>query len=837
MDLYVTEKCKVNELTNSSTDDEEISIETKILDCNYINNNCSSSSHHFTTNGSVVQNDEYLTSVLSTNVGDVSMNSFDNNKRVQLKENDLINLPEEIIENDKKIVYETERELSKFARVSTSLDEKEKEKRYKTLMTLLGKSNQYATYISHKLLKEQENINKLEKYENFNLNALQHATNKRKTTSKTSKTVTKIKIESSNIEYDPQLYYKNRMGFIVSHRQPKLLIGGVMRNYQLDGLDWLIALYKNAVNGILADEMGLGKTIQVISLICHLREKNIFGPHLIIGPLSALPNWLFEFTNFAPDVPVVLFHGTLEKRNEIKNKFVKIISSKERNQLPIILTSYEMSLLDKKFLSAIKWCYVIVDEGHRLKNYNSLLSIELRKYKTESRLLLTGTPLQNNLIELWSLLNYLIPEIFDNLPVFENLFDFSDLTDSEKQKQLIEKEKEEQIITKMHQILEPFLLRRMKCDVNISLPHKKEILVYAPLTSEQEILYKNILERSVNAVLGCEDVPDASTESPKLKRKCVMNVNSYNKDLDFNADINYIPKNFVLSKAKTRRRIINNEIEYVYNIKLANPSIMLRKVVNHPYLIKAPVYPGTRQIIIDEKLIQQSGKLLVLDALLPRLKTENHKVLLFSTFTTMIDLIEDYVIMRKHKYVRLDGTTKIENRLESIKQFNYDPETFIFLISTRAGGLGINLTAADTVIIYNSDWNPQMDLQAQDRCHRIGQTKPVIVYQLVTAGTIDERIVNCATNKRRLEKLVMKRGKFNQKANKEQITISELNELLQSTDYKQIIHPNGFVLSDQEIDELLDRSELLNNVEKEKLNPNREKYKIMKDDFRNEVRK
>jgi ATP-dependent DNA helicase len=691
----------------------------------------------------------------------------------------------------------------------------ERQKRYKVLMSLLGKSKEYANYMSEKLTcsKESTAVEAAEAAPEVLQNSTNRAKRKRKSAARDDDVSPpkKTKVELEEPTYNPETHYKNAMGLVVSRRQPSLLTGGTMRDYQLDGLEWMVALYKNGVNGILADEMGLGKTIQVISLLCHLREKRVYGPHLIIGPLSTLPNWIFEFANFAPEIPVALYHGVEEKRHAVMKRFVEAMPKNKRTELPVMITSYEMPLRDRKFLSAVKWGSIIVDEGHRLKNYQSMLSQALKAYKTDYRLLLTGTPLQNNITELWSLLNYLIPEIFDDLSMFENLFDFSDLRCSEKQNEFIQREKEEQLISKMHQILEPFLLRRVKADVAIALPAKKEILVKSPLTSEQEELYKIVLDKTIASI---EMEPEAELIGPDGKRKkrsCALN-KTYSEDWDISEDTEDLLPNFVAlptSKNKKRMRSAKQDIEYVFNIKLTSPFMMLRKIVNHPYLVKTPVVPGTRDIIIDENLIQQSGKLLVLDALLPKLKANGHKILLFSTFRIMLDLVEDYVIMRKYKYCRLDGMTSIESRLERIKAFNTDPDTFIFLISTRAGGLGINLTAADTVIIYDSDWNPQVDLQAQDRCHRIGQTRPVVVYRLITAGTIDEHIMNIAVYKRRLEKLIVKKGKFKKKATEDELSLAELKEVLESTDYKQVIHPNGLVLSDEEIERLLDRSDLL----------------------------
>lgn len=317
----------------------------------------------------------------------------------------------------------------------------------------------------------------------------------------------------------------------------------------------------------------------------------------------------------------MLFHGTEEKRLQIRDRFVEVLRAKKWHELPVVITSYEMPLRDRKFLSLVKWCYTVVDEGHRLKNYNSMLSVELRKYRTESRLLLTGTPLQNNIAELWSLLNYLIPEIFDDLPLFETLFDFSELNDAQRHDALIAKEKEEQIISKMHQILEPFLLRRMKCDVNIRLPRKKEILVYAPLSPEQESLYKATLDRSIVALAGRVDRVEAGT-----KRRCRQKEVSYDESWQIDEELEYAPALHELQKASSRQPVMQDGVEFAFNLKLLQPLIMCRKIVNHPYLVKTPVYPGTRNIVINEKLIEQSGKLLVLDALLPRLKSTGHKV-------------------------------------------------------------------------------------------------------------------------------------------------------------------------------------------------------------------
>ncbi|XP_049789371.1 lymphoid-specific helicase-like isoform X2 [Schistocerca nitens] len=448
----------------------------------------------------------------------------------------------------------------------------------------------------------------------------------------------------------------------VSQKQPVLFEGGVLRSYQIDGLEWLKALYENAVNGILADEMGLGKTLQSIALICHLIEMKVSGPFLIIGPLSTLPNWVMEFKRFAP------------------------------------------------------------------------------------------------------------------------------------------------------KILTPFVLRRLKTDVELKLPPKKEVLVYCPMSELQMTLYKATVDRNIEVLRHKEEnvLPD-NKDGTRKKRHCVLAkkpVYGFTDDVDDPEEWEEIvhEKNMITVVDK-------KDQNYRINIKMQNPMMQLRKIVNHPYLVQQPLLPdGT--VRIDETMVDKSGKMLVLDALLPRLKAQGHKVLLFSTFTIMLDVLEEYMQMRDYQYSRLDGTMQYSERVDNIQHFSHSEDTFIFLISTRAGGLGLNLTTADTVIIYDSDWNPQVDLQAQDRCHRIGQTKPVVVYRLVTTASIDEKIVSLAEAKRKLEKMVIHKGKF--KGNVEQkaevVDLEELKNLLNSSDEKKVVHSEGSVLTEEELLVLLDRSDLLSQM-------------------------
>ncbi|XP_021929126.1 lymphoid-specific helicase-like isoform X2 [Zootermopsis nevadensis] len=599
-------------------------------------------------------------------------------------------------------------------------------------------------------------------------------------------------------------------GCVVSERQPLLFEGGALRPYQLDGLDWLKVLYENGVNGILADEMGLGKTLQVIALFCHLIEMHVTGPFLVVAPLSTLPNWMLEFERFAPQVRVLLFHGNENKRYEMYPLLRKKNKVNDIAVCPVVLTSFEIPLREK-ILRNIRWSYIVVDEGHRLKNYKCLLARELKEYRTGNRLLLTGTPLQNNLSELWSLLNFLLPEIFDDLAVFESWFDVSELQQSGSSEKIINQEKQKNVLSVMHQILLPFLLRRVKADVALNIPPKKELLVYAPMSPLQLDLYRATVEHNYSKLLRkaeesliIPDQPDGKRAKRKIHSRKHHSIDLVESNDEFDGQSN-VSADFNIEVEDKEDK------DYKIMLKMIQPMMQLRKIVNHPYLVHFPLVPGKNELRVDEELVNKSGKLLVLDAMLVKLKQRGHKVLLFSTFTSLLDLLEDYLLMRDYKYVRLDGSTKVEDRQIRIKAFNTDTRLFIFLISTRAGGLGINLTSADTVIIYDSDWNPQVDLQAQDRCHRIGQTRPVVVYRFVTAATIDEQIVERAAVKRKLEKMVIHKGlfKLDKKGQQDVINLRELLDLLNSRDHQKVIHSNGYVFTDEELDALLDRSDML----------------------------
>ena len=431
-----------------------------------------------------------------------------------------------------------------------------------------------------------------------------------------------------------------------------------MRDYQIHGLNWLISLYENGINGIIADEMGLGKTIQVISFLGYLRfYRDTPGPHLVIVPKSTLHNWKSEFARWIPDTNTLLLHGDKHQRADlIRDRLLK-------DDFQVCITSYEICLIEKSAFKKMSWQYIVIDEAHRIKNEHSKLSEVLREFSSKNRLLMTGTPLQNNLHELWALLNFLLPDVFRSSDQFDAWF---------------EKHSGEQdhIVQQLHKVLAPFLLRRIKADVEKTLLPKKEINLYVGMSSMQRRWYQKILEKDIEAVNG------------------------------------------LVGKKEGKTRLLNLVMQ-------------LRKCANHPYLFDG-AEPGP-PYTTDMHLIENSGKMVLLDKLLARFKAQGSRVLLFSQMSRVLDIMEDYCNFRGHQYCRIDGNTDHEDRIASIDEYNRPgSEKFIFLLTTRAGGLGINLVTADIVILFDSDWNPQVDLQAMDRAHRIGQTKQVYVFRLIT---------------------------------------------------------------------------------------------------------
>ncbi|CAI4231994.1 unnamed protein product [Auanema sp. JU1783] len=475
-----------------------------------------------------------------------------------------------------------------------------------------------------------------------------------------------------------------------------------LKPYQLKGLEWMVSLYNNNLNGILADEMGLGKTIQTISLVTYLMEvKQNNGPYLVIVPLSTISNWQMEFDKWGPSVVKIVYKGNKDARRRVESQI-------RRGSFNVLLTTYEYVIKEKTLLGKIRWKYMIIDEGHRLKNHNCKLTLMLNGYfHAQHRLLLTGTPLQNKLPELWALLNFLLPSIFSSCGTFEQWFNAPFATTGEK----VELNQEETmlIIRRLHKVLRPFLLRRLKKEVESQLPDKTEYVIKCDMSALQKILYKHMR----NGLL-------------------------------------------IDSKQSTGGRALMNTV------------VHLRKLCNHPFLfntIEDSCIALWGHEATGQDLYRVAGKLELLDRILPKLKATNHRVLMFCQMTSMMTIIEDFFNYRGWKYLRLDGSTKPDERGQLLELYNApNSEYFLFMLSTRAGGLGLNLQTADTVIIFDSDWNPHQDMQAQDRAHRIGQKREVRVLRLITANSVEEKILAAARYKLNVDEKVIQAGKFDQRS-------------------------------------------------------------------------
>ncbi|TNM99794.1 hypothetical protein fugu_012827 [Takifugu bimaculatus] len=803
-------------------------------------------------------------------------------------------ITKEMEEEEKQLMEEREREEQEMMiKARESWERDSHEMRYKRLQHLLQKSNIYSKFLLTKMEQQQneekvkkEKTDKKAKKAPVKNNAdLEKDKRKRKRNddykisdvmskeeimsqakkakaAETEEARASKKIEAEDIEKmsDSNQDIKNRLsetvrdnakhlldphrkvnGEPVPAQQPQLFTGGVMRWYQIEGIEWLRMLWENGINGILADEMGLGKTIQCIAHIAMMIERKVMGPFLVVAPLSTLPNWISEFKRFTPEVSVLLYHGSQAERAKLMKQIRR--PQGPLSTCPVVVTSFEISMIDRKFLQRFQWKYLIVDEGHRIKNLNCRLVRELKRLPTDNKLLLTGTPLQNNLAELWSLLNFLLPEVFDDLKSFELWFDIDSISEAEN---VVAAEREQNILSMLHQILTPFLLRRLKTDVALEVPPKKEIVVYAPLTAKQEALYTAVVNKTIAKMLGMEkeEQPADLTPSGRPKRRNRKVVSYKETDEDTPRDLEKYLEDVRKEHEQSSPSVlqVQSPLDAQINMKLQNILMLLKRCCNHPYLVAYPLDPVTQQFKIDEQLVQSSGKFLILDRMLPALKRRGHKVLIFSQMTSILDILMDYCFLRGFQYSRLDGSMSFADREENITKFSNDPQVFLFLLSTRAGGLGINLTAADTVIIFDSDWNPQADLQAQDRCHRIGQTKPVVVYRLVTANTIDQKILERASNKRKLEQMVIHKNKFkggkselNQ--SKSGIDLNELMDLLKTRRSEcEMKVSKGKVISDKDLETLLDRTDLLENAKKSTKQAKVGVFRIIDTDESSEIR-
>ena len=501
---------------------------------------------------------------------------------------------------------------------------KENQSRTDRLQFLINQTKTYANFLMSGKLEDKESKNR------------KLLSKKKRKNSEAEVNVEDIKIlENNNLDED-DLKLENRQ-ITRLYFQPSSLTGGELTGYQLDGLNWLISLYERGLNGILADEMGLGKTIQSIALMAYLKQfKKKNGFFLVIVPKSTMPNWSRERKKWIPTLDCLILNPVKEEREET----LKLIANRK---FEVVITSYEGVNICINKLKKIKWELLIIDEAHRIKNENALLSKNVRLLQSKFRLLVTGTPLQNNLHELWALLNFLMPDIFSSSSDFDDWFGMGSNKEGdeegEENKEKMEEEAEErnaEIVQQLHRILKPFLLRRTKSEVERSLPPKKEIHIKVGLTELQKRLYKKLLTSSL------------------------------------------------LQESKT-----------VYK----NIIMQLRKVCNHPYL-----FDGVEEAHPPENhLVIYSSKMRILDKLCAKLFGKS-QILIFSQMTRMLDILEDYCNERGYKYCRIDGETSLEDREIMITEFTKpESDKFIFLLSTRAGGLGLNLMSSDTVILNDSD--------------------------------------------------------------------------------------------------------------------------------------
>uniref|UniRef100_A0A671UCB7 DNA helicase n=1 Tax=Sparus aurata TaxID=8175 RepID=A0A671UCB7_SPAAU len=513
-----------------------------------------------------------------------------------------------------------------------------------------------------------------------------------------------------------------------SMKQPRILNSQYqLKPYQLIGLKWLLLLHEHKLSGILADEMGLGKTIQAIAFLSQLYQNGIEGPHLITVPSSTLDNWVREFKLWSPSLKVLVYYGSIEDRRYLRHDILN-----KHVEFNVIVTTYNVAIgndNDRSLFRKLRLKYAVFDEGHMLKNMNSLRYRHLMAINAEHRLLLTGTPLQNNLLELMSLLNFIMPSMFSSsTSQLSKMFSMK----SHEEQSSFERER----ISQAKLIMKPFILRRVKSEVLKQLPAKEEKVESCSMSEKQQVLYKTLFQKLKATTNGEKrELCNVMMQLRKMANHPLLHRQYYTTE-----------------KLKSMSKLMLKEpTHFDADAALIQEDMEVMSDFELHRLCQQYSSIGTYQL--ETSLLLDSGKFHHLTELLASLKNKGDRVVLFSQFTMMLDIVEVLLRHLKHRYVRLDGSTPIADRIVLIDEFNTDPDIFVFLLSTRAGGLGINLTSANVVILHDIDCNPYNDKQAEDRCHRVGQTKliNINVIKLISKDSIEDCMLQLGQKKLKLE--------------------------------------------------------------------------------------
>ncbi|XP_029961181.1 SWI/SNF-related matrix-associated actin-dependent regulator of chromatin subfamily A containing DEAD/H box 1A [Salarias fasciatus] len=509
-------------------------------------------------------------------------------------------------------------------------------------------------------------------------------------------------------------------------KQPSILNAQFeLKPYQLIGLKWLLLLHEHKLSGILADEMGLGKTIQAIAFLAQLYQNGIEGPHLITVPASTLDNWVRELKLWCPDLKVLVYYGSMEDRRYLRHDILN-----KAVDFNVIVTTYNLAIgneSDRSLFRKLCLKYAVFDEGHMLKNMNTLRYRHLMAINAEHRLLLTGTPLQNNLLELMSLLNFIMPSLFSSSTTqLSKMFSMK----SHEEQSRFERDR----ITQAKLIMKPFILRRVKSEVLKQLPAKEENVEYCPMSEKQQVLYQTLFKKLKTSINGEKrELSNVMMQLRKMANHPLLHRQYYTTE-----------------KLKAMSKLMLKEpTHFDADAALIQEDMEVMSDFELHRLCKQ--YSSIGSYRLEQSLLLDSGKFSHLTELLSSLKDKGDRVVLFSQFTMMLDIVEELMKHLSHRYVRLDGSTPIADRIGLIDEFNTDPDIFVFLLSTRAGGLGINLTSANVVILHDIDCNPYNDKQAEDRCHRVGQTRPVQVIKLISKDSIEDCILQLGLKKLKLE--------------------------------------------------------------------------------------